>query len=125
MRGQGLGPGFTRVATRRSVIFKPEGLELVFMVFEKTSVASPATMEPPSAIAEAFSISRRSNELPPFLFMARCPLHSDKFFGFDFSVWQPTGIISENIRPDKISRLTNRYSFESFGRSESLLRRQA
>src|SRR5712671_5469071 len=70
MRGQGLGPGFTRAATRRSVIFKLEGLELVFMVFEKTSVASPASIEPPSAIAEAFNISRRPSELSRFLFMA-------------------------------------------------------
>ena len=33
MMGQGLGPGFTTVATRRSVIFSVEGLELVFTPF--------------------------------------------------------------------------------------------
>src|SRR5258708_6040133 len=105
MRGHGLGPGFTRIATRRSVIFKPEGLELVLTVFEKTSVPSPASTEPPSAIAEAFNISRRSNELPPFLFMARCPFRSGKFFMVDSPVRPPTVIISQNIRSEKIARL--------------------
>src|SRR5258708_39404210 len=80
MRGQGLGPGFTKVATRRSVIFKPEGLELVLTFFENTSVVSPPNTEPLSASAEAFSISRRPNKLPPFSFMTH-PFLGGKLLG--------------------------------------------
>src|ERR1700682_584113 len=79
MRGQGLGPGFTRVATRRSVIFSLDGLELVLTLLGKASVRSPANTKPPSAMAEVFSTSRRSNVFPPFFSMARCPFQSVEF----------------------------------------------
>src|ERR1700719_427850 len=99
MRGQGLGPGFTRVATRRSVIFSLDGLELVLTPLEKASVRSSVNTKPPSAIAEVFSTSRRSNVFPSVFSMARCPLESVEFFEFVLSAWLPTRIISDNICP--------------------------
>ena len=40
MMGQGLGPGFTTVTTRRSVIFSVDGLELVLTPFVWASTDS-------------------------------------------------------------------------------------
>src|SRR5216110_2272256 len=47
MMGQGLGPGFTIVATRRSVIFSLEGREFVLTFLGETSVASVALERSP------------------------------------------------------------------------------
>ena len=57
---QGLGPGFTTVATRRSVILRVEGLEFVFTFFTSAPAAeSLPTSAPPNIAAEVFKISRR------------------------------------------------------------------
>src|SRR5208337_4315698 len=60
---QGPGPGFTTVATRRSVIFRLEGLELVFTLrncgSESASAFIPAHA-PPSIAADVFKTPRRS-----------------------------------------------------------------
>src|SRR5437588_6335480 len=77
MRVQGLGPGFTMVATRRSVIFKSEGFEFVLTPPGYASIVSPISSELPSIPADAFRTSRRSTKcwllslmsfLPPFAF---------------------------------------------------------
>src|ERR1700675_1432435 len=99
MRGQGKEPGFTRVETRRSVIFSLDGLGVVLTRLVKASRPPPDNPKPPSAIAEVFSTSRRSNVFPPFFSMARCPFESVEFFEFVLSAWLPTRIISENICP--------------------------
>jgi hypothetical protein len=64
--GQGLGPGFTTVATRRSVTFSVEGLEFVLTAFGYASRASPTSKAPPKAIADVFSTSRRPNFMELF-----------------------------------------------------------
>src|SRR5438477_1646940 len=60
MIGQGLGPGFTIVATRISVIFRVEGLELVLTPLGYASIDSEAKSVLPRTMAEVFRISRRS-----------------------------------------------------------------
>src|SRR6266403_3929902 len=120
MMGQGLGPGFTRVATRRSVIFSLDGLELVLTPLGKASVRSPASTKPPTAIAEVFSTSRRSNVFPPFFFMTRCPLKPQSFLNLSYRPGYRPASSQRIYGQNKISRLTNCYSFESFGRNEGL-----
>src|SRR5260370_24774683 len=118
MRGQGLGPGCTGVATRRSVIFSLDGLELVLTPLGKASVRSSVNTKPPNAIAEVFSTSRRSNVFPPVFSMARCPFESVEFLNLSYRpAYRPASshiIYTQN----KLSRLTNWYSFESFERNE-------
>src|SRR6266513_1057310 len=94
IRGQGLGPGFTTVATRRSVIFSLDGPELVLTALGKASVRSPANTQPPSAIAEVFSTARRSNVSPPLFSMARCPFQSVEVFAFVLSACLPSRDLS-------------------------------
>src|ERR1700730_5163743 len=118
MRGQGLGPGFTRVATRRSVIFSLDGLELVLTPLGKASVRSPPNTKPPSASAEVFSTPRRSKLFPPFFPMARCPFESVESFEFVYRLGYRPASSQRIYAQNKISRLTNCYSFESFGRNE-------
>jgi hypothetical protein len=74
MMVQGLGPGFTTVATRRSVIFNVDGPELVFTPFALTSMDFPESRVPPSASAEDFRTSRRPNLFPLLLLMETHPL---------------------------------------------------
>ena len=73
---QGLGPGFTTVATRRSVIVRLEGLELVFTL--RISASAPAASvpanAPPSIAADVFNTPRRSILLSPCLDMPLPPL---------------------------------------------------
>src|SRR4029079_10805972 len=57
--GQGLGPGLTIVATRKSVIRNAEGLELVLTPLGYASRGSPSRRAAPSAPAEVFRTSRR------------------------------------------------------------------
>src|SRR5208337_1883741 len=60
---QGLGPGFTTVATRRSVIFRLDGLELVFTLRNCGSGPASAfvpTNAPPNITADVFKTPRRS-----------------------------------------------------------------
>src|SRR3954464_9785685 len=57
--GQGLGPGLTRVATRRSVIFNVDGLEFVFTLFGDAQPSSSSNAPPATARADALKISRR------------------------------------------------------------------
>src|SRR5882672_2275959 len=59
MIGQGLGPGFTTVATRRSVILSVEGLELVLTALGYASSDWSINSAPPSAPIEVFRTSRR------------------------------------------------------------------
>src|ERR1035437_5752934 len=61
MIGQGLGPGFTRVATRRSVILSADGLELVltFRCAACSAAASRDRSAPPMIPAEVLNRSRR------------------------------------------------------------------
>src|SRR5258708_1513415 len=68
--GQGLGPGFTIVATRRSVIFSADGLEFVFTAFGKASSGSLISKPLPKARADVFITSRRLKTFPLLLFMA-------------------------------------------------------
>src|SRR5438445_10645036 len=63
--GQGLGPGFTIVATRRSVIFSLDGRELVLTPIGYASIAS-APKRVPKAAADAFKTSRRCMSSCPF-----------------------------------------------------------
>src|ERR1017187_16197 len=59
---QGLGPGLRTVATRRSVIFKVEGLELVLAVLKGGSGAALArapNTAPPNRAADVLRSSRR------------------------------------------------------------------
>src|SRR5207237_7843663 len=73
MMGQGLGPGFTIVAKRMSVIFSFEGREFVLTLLGYASSESPASKAPPIAAAELFSTSRRANTCRPFLLITLCP----------------------------------------------------
>src|SRR5437763_14885674 len=57
--GQGLGPGLTRVATRRSVIFSVDGLEFVFAFFGDAQTGSSSNAPPARARPEALRIARR------------------------------------------------------------------
>ena len=57
---QGLGPGFTIVATRRSVIFKSEGREFALTFFGYNFMASRVSNDVPKMPAEDFRTSRRS-----------------------------------------------------------------
>src|SRR5579864_5837131 len=57
--GQGLGPGFTTVATRRSVIFRSEGREFVLTPLGYASILLSASREVPRRAADDFRISRR------------------------------------------------------------------
>src|SRR5690348_13152711 len=61
MMGQGPGPGFTTVATRRSVIFRVDGLEcvLTFCWICASVPASEPSSAPPSIAAEVFNTPRR------------------------------------------------------------------
>src|SRR5664280_3191009 len=61
MMGQGLGPGFTTVATRRSVILSADGLEsvLTFRCAACSAAASRDTSAPPMIPAEVLNRSRR------------------------------------------------------------------
>src|SRR5436853_2968576 len=63
--GQGLGPGFTIVATRRSVIFSVDGRELVLTPIGYASIAS-APKRVPKAAADVFKTSRRCMSSCPF-----------------------------------------------------------
>src|SRR5579884_2848273 len=58
---QGLGPGLTIVATRRSVIRSAEGLELIFTFFwaGRWAAASRDSSAPPAAVADVLKRSRR------------------------------------------------------------------
>src|ERR1039457_6654055 len=71
MMGQGLGPGFTTVATRRSVILSADGLE--FVLTFRCAACSAATSRdrsaPPMIPAEVLNRSRRPN-LPLLLNIA-------------------------------------------------------
>src|SRR6266513_1087471 len=69
---QGLGPGFTVVATRRSVIFSLDGRELVLTPIGYASMAS-APKRVPKAAADAFKTSRRCMSSCPF--PQRCEIH--------------------------------------------------
>src|SRR5262249_4244059 len=71
MIGHGLGPGFTTVATRISVIFNAEGAECVFTALGYASAGWFSRSPPPIASAEVFMTSRR---LKPFRLPIRiCP----------------------------------------------------
>jgi len=59
MMGQGLGPGFTIVATRKSAIFSAEGLEFVLTPFGYASNEWSSNSAPPSIPIEVFRTSRR------------------------------------------------------------------
>jgi Txe/YoeB family toxin of Txe-Axe toxin-antitoxin module len=61
MIGHGLGPGFTIVATRMSVIFRVEGLEFVFTVLGYAFLGCSSSNPLASASAEVFIMSRRLN----------------------------------------------------------------
>src|SRR6266513_405267 len=63
--GQGLGPGFTIVATRRSVIFSLDGRELVLTPIGYASIAF-APKRVPKAAADVFKTSRRCMSSCPF-----------------------------------------------------------
>src|SRR5437016_10232815 len=63
--GQGLGPGFTIVATRRSVIFSLDGRELVLTPIGYASIAF-APKSVPKAAADVFKTSRRCMSSCPF-----------------------------------------------------------
>src|SRR2546427_594911 len=63
--GQGLGPGFTIVAMRRSVIFSLDGRELVLTPIGYASIAS-APKRVPKAAADVFKTSRRCMSSCPF-----------------------------------------------------------
>src|SRR5579863_4234033 len=68
MMVQGLGPGFTTVATRRSVTRSADGPELVFTFRcgDCSAAASRDRSTPPVIPAEALNNSRRS--ISPFRF---------------------------------------------------------
>src|SRR5204863_4341252 len=117
MMGQGLGPGFTIVATRRSVIFSLEGREFVLTFLGETSVASVATRALPSTPTEAARISRRPNTCWAFLLMVLFPFHRSP----------SSERLAASERPGlleiaQVSRLTNHLSFESFGRNFTMVK---
>src|ERR1700677_3316125 len=62
IRGQGLGPGFTMVHTRRSVILSVDGLELVFTFFcgACSAAASRDRRALPTIPADVLKRSRRA-----------------------------------------------------------------
>src|SRR4051812_45118790 len=123
MMGHGLGPGFTMVATRMSVIFSFEGREFVFTFRGYASSESSANSAPPMAAAELFSISRRASTCRPFLLISsssRCDILLNLVHSCDGTL----AAVSSNFeRPELLkitgarqdSRLTNRRSFENFG----------
>src|SRR5438445_12328841 len=76
MIGQ-LKGALTTVATRRSVIFSSDGLELVLTFFGYASVGSPAMKALPSAAAEDFKTPRRSNKCRSGVLMAVCPVSNE------------------------------------------------
>src|SRR5258705_11799098 len=59
MMGQGLGPGLTIVATRRSVIFSAEGAELGLTSLGYACSEPSSNSPAPSAPIEVFRMSRR------------------------------------------------------------------
>src|SRR5271157_1274971 len=79
MMGQGLGPGFATMATRRSVILSADGLELVLTLRGATcsAAASRARSAPPMIPAEVLNRSRRPI-LPLRLNISSSPLCETK-----------------------------------------------
>src|SRR3954468_22935070 len=79
--GQGFGPGLTRVATRRSVIFSVDGLEFVFTFFGDAQTGSSSNAPPARARPEALRIARR---LKPVPMISPSEREMDSRSGFEF-----------------------------------------
>src|SRR6266550_2267906 len=118
--GQGLGPGLTIVATRRSAIFSAEGAELVLTALGYASSESSSNSPAPSAPIEIFRMSRRfmNGFSFPRQVASRLMRDPNRFNTFHLESGLTLkgcgGDRTRTISPQKIASLTNPMRFETF-----------